>query len=182
MIFSLTWWFTSPLKHGSEIEWMSSLCWKSINKRLTSFYGGIFNGWCHEGSPSWKDYNCPLDVPKNHLSRLGKVVIERLWEKKGDWGPIWLLFPRTVLCSWKQKTLKTCLGNEVIFVFCISCILKRSPFKEKKRCFCSFFSLFREQLYSYVFFSLFFFFWCFSTCDFSFSTLSAFLASRNESL
>lgn len=61
------------------------LRWRGIGSRGISsrsiwrvFMEGMVSGLCCEGSPSWEDYNCSLDVLEDHWTRLGKVVLERV--------------------------------------------------------------------------------------------------------
>ena len=58
----------------------------------------LVGGWCGEGPSSWKDFNCSLE---DHLSWLGKVVIERLWEKEED----------SFFIKEKHASLKTTCGE-----------------------------------------------------------------------
>ena len=75
-------------------------------------------------------------------------------------GSIWLLFSRTVFFSWIQKTLKTCLIEEIVLIFFVPVFSKWLFLENKKKkcCFCYFFNCLenkKKTLFFMFFFSLF---------------------------
>ena len=63
----------------------------------------------------------------------------------GNYGPVCLVFSRTVFCSWKQKTPKTRLVERVVFVFVVPRVLKMTLFREQQNIVFPVFLLFTEQ-------------------------------------
>ena len=66
----------------------------------------------------------------------------QIWKSKGMFG---CCFQELFSVLKKQKTLKTCLIDEAIFVFLVLHVLKMALFREQKKVVFLFFLLFREQ-------------------------------------
>ena len=79
------------------------------------------------------------------ISKIRRIQNRPLHFEMHNLGPVCLVFSRTVFCSWKQKTPKTCLVERVIFVFVVPRVLKMALFREQQNVVFPVFVLFIEQ-------------------------------------